>query len=122
MVNTTTGRCSGSPTASRQVRLGRTRLRAAAALSRHLPIRLTRRFRSTTARDRTSSRRICASPRHLVLGNQPEDRSRDRDRAEARVVQAGPVEWAAAGVVPAVAVDAVVPAADLEVVLVVAPV
>src|SRR2546425_9692212 len=98
--------------ASRRVRLGRTRSWVAAALFHHLPIRLTRRFRSTIARDQTSSRRICASPRHLVLGNQPEDRS--RDRAVVKVVQAGPVEWAAAGVVPAVAVDAVVPAADLE--------
>src|SRR4030088_1826187 len=115
MVNTTTGQCLASLTASRRVLLGRTRLRVAAASFRRLLIRRTRRFRSTTARGRTSSRRICASRRHLVSESRLEQRPRDRGKAVVRAAladQAGRVELAAAAVV-----DAVVLVADQVVVL-----
>src|ERR1700716_2093509 len=114
MVNTTTGQCLASLTASRRVLLGRTRLRVAAASFRRLLIRRTRRFRSTTARDRTSSRRICASRRHLVSESRLEQRPRDRGKAVVRAAQAGRVELAAAAVA---VVDAVVLVADQVVVL-----
>src|SRR3982074_2167308 len=117
MVNTTTGQCLASLTASRRVLLGRTRLRVAACSFRRLLIRRTRRFRSTTARDRTSSRRICASRRHLVSESRLEQRPRDRGKAVARAAladQAGRVELAAAAVA---VVDAVVLVADQVVVL-----
>src|SRR5437868_2676832 len=124
MVNTMTGRYLASLTASRRERLEPTRLRAAAALFRRLLIPLTliapsRRFRSTTARGRTSSRRTSGSRRRLGLGNRlaqrPRHRGADRARAVlvvlvarvARVVLAAP---AAAEAVPAaVVVDVAVP-------------
>src|SRR5258708_27040374 len=102
MVNTTTGQRLASPTASRPELPGRTRSRAAAASSLQLQVK--RPFRSTTAQDQTSSRRICALPRHLVSGNQLEQQPRDRGRAVVRVV---PVARAGAEVVPAAVVDVV---------------
>src|SRR3982074_3210161 len=117
MGNTTTGQCLASLTASRRALLARTRLRVAAASFRRLLIRRTRRFRSTTARDRTSSRRICASRRHLVSESRLEPRPRDGGKAVVRAAlaaQAGRVELAAAAVA---VVDAVVLVADQVVVL-----
>src|SRR5437899_3679851 len=112
MVNTTTGRCLVRQTAFRPERWGRTRLRAAAAFFSHLRIRPTLRFRSTTARDRTSSRRICASLRPLGSANPLEERPRDRGRAVVRAVLVVPadrvVRAVAAVVPPAVVVDVVV--------------
>src|SRR5258705_9873226 len=105
MVNTTTGQCSASPTASRRVRLGRTRLRVAAASSLQLQVK--RPFRSTTAQDQTSSPRICALPRHLVSGNQLEQQPRDRGRAVVRVGLVVLVARAGAEGVPAAVVDVV---------------
>src|SRR5207302_6557622 len=123
MVNTMTGRCLVRQTVFRRERLGQTRLQVAAALFRHRRIRPTLRFRSTTARDQTSSLRTCASPRRLGLGNRPEQRLAVRVRAVVRAVlvaQADQVQWAVAEVAPVVAVAA--DAVALEAVLAVAAV
>src|SRR5258708_14861501 len=100
MASTPTGRCLARLMASRRERPEPTRLRAAAALFRRLRIRLIRQFRSTTAPDRISSRRIYASRRRLALGNQPERRPRGRvETKAASVVPVVPVGWAAVAVV-----------------------
>src|SRR4051794_27190650 len=121
MVNTMTGRCLVRQTAFRPERLGPTRSQVAAALFRPQRERPTRRFRSTIAPGQTSSRRICGLRRRLVLGNRPEERLRDRVRAD-RGGQVGPedqADRAAVEVVPAaVVVDVAVPVvADQWVVL-----
>src|ERR1700761_528746 len=117
-----TGRCLARLMVFRRVHLGPTRSRAVAVLFRRLQVRPTHPFRSTTALDRISSRRIYASPRRLGLGNRPERWPRDRAETKAAsVVLAGLVEWAAAAV--AGAADVVVRAAvDQEVDLAAAPV
>src|SRR5258705_7290865 len=101
MVNTTTAQRMPSPTTSAPERPGRTRSRAAAASSLQLQVK--RPFRSTTAQDQTSSRRICALPRHLVSGNQLEQQP--RGRAVVRVGLVVLVARAGAEVVPAAVVD-----------------